>query len=463
MTHVQLTSTVLQVALSTGVVLAFLTLALVLKRPTARLWAQYWVVWFVANLLFVLVATERSRGVPPHGWTGVLVAVGAVAQFAAQVFLVRAVSAHASPPASWARYRHLVFAVMSLQFLTPFVSMLAPAPTALDLAQLVFRLAALAPYLFCLAMVVRAKGRMDRMARRFALLSFSVGTLRNAGLAFVQLMTLSATAHLQLPSAWGAIVLALQLMSTFSMCLASLYLLLVDERDAARRLVAAQIGDRRLVSLGRMSNAVARDLDRVLQDARAGADMLRGATTAPDIDAGVDRITSAVARGKDRGAALLAYARDVQPHIERVVLHAWVAETCRTIADSWPDPSRLAIKAEDTSLAVMMDPALTRRTLAEVIANARESGGSGRVLVTVHEYPTRQRGIIRVTDDGTGIASQVVAQATDPFFTTKGDDRAGLGLALGDSFARQQGGRLVLLRNHPRGTIVEIELPLATR
>jgi signal transduction histidine kinase len=67
---------------------------------------------------------------------------------------------------------------------------------------------------------------------------------------------------------------------------------------------------------------------------------------------------------------------------------------------------------------------------------------------------------LAVSDSGTGMAPEVAAYATEPFFTTRTDDAwAGLGLAAVAGFSVQSGG-CMLLRSAPgSGTTVTLRLP----
>jgi signal transduction histidine kinase len=55
-----------------------------------------------------------------------------------------------------------------------------------------------------------------------------------------------------------------------------------------------------------------------------------------------------------------------------------------------------------------------------------------------------------------------LAQAAEPFFTTKGGVGAGLGLSMAQGFAEQSGGSLRIASASGHGTTVELRLPAAT-
>jgi CheY-like chemotaxis protein len=69
---------------------------------------------------------------------------------------------------------------------------------------------------------------------------------------------------------------------------------------------------------------------------------------------------------------------------------------------------------------------------------------------------------LTVTDSGEGMRPEILARATEPFFTTKGVGKGtGLGLSMVHGMAQQMGGRLVLKSKLGEGTTAEIWLPVA--
>jgi CheY-like chemotaxis protein len=65
-----------------------------------------------------------------------------------------------------------------------------------------------------------------------------------------------------------------------------------------------------------------------------------------------------------------------------------------------------------------------------------------------------------VSDSGEGMSPDVLARATEPFFTTKGIGKGtGLGLSMVQGFAEQSGGALVLHSVSGQGTTAQICFP----
>ena len=87
-------------------------------------------------------------------------------------------------------------------------------------------------------------------------------------------------------------------------------------------------------------------------------------------------------------------------------------------------------------------------TTVDVIIRVDESGASGDQLV------------IRVEDDGAGIAPEVRDRMIQPFERGVGSGGSGLGLAVVDAVARAHGGSVRLLAGEP-GAVVELRVPIA--
>jgi CheY-like chemotaxis protein len=88
--------------------------------------------------------------------------------------------------------------------------------------------------------------------------------------------------------------------------------------------------------------------------------------------------------------------------------------------------------------------------------NAEAQGGNAMKL-TPGDYV-----VLTVSDTGSGIAPDLVAQVTEPFFTTKEIGKGtGLGLSMVYGFVSQSGGAMRIDSTLGEGTMVELWLPRA--
>jgi CheY-like chemotaxis protein len=121
---------------------------------------------------------------------------------------------------------------------------------------------------------------------------------------------------------------------------------------------------------------------------------------------------------------------------------------------------------------VRCDPGQLQLVLVNLALNARDAMPEGGV-VTVETgaadldaeaaagrsvSPGRYATLV-VTDTGHGMDEATRARALEPFFTTKGEEGAGLGLATVYGIVTQSGGGLEIESEAGRGTRVEILLP----
>jgi len=101
-------------------------------------------------------------------------------------------------------------------------------------------------------------------------------------------------------------------------------------------------------------------------------------------------------------------------------------------------------------LTIMEDLSLHILDIAE---NAMRAGGK-RLVIEIIENEGDDRLTIRIEDDGRGMDAQTLKEATNPFFTTKGGKKVGLGLSLFAQAARQTGGELTIESSEGVGTEV---------
>jgi CheY-like chemotaxis protein len=117
-----------------------------------------------------------------------------------------------------------------------------------------------------------------------------------------------------------------------------------------------------------------------------------------------------------------------------------------------------------------VDPSQVESALVNLAVNARDAmPEGGRIVIDARAerltsedgMPPRDYVALVVTDQGEGMDETTLAQAMEPFFTTKGIGKGtGLGLSMVHGFAEQCGGRLVLRSAPGKGTSAAIYLPV---
>ncbi len=91
------------------------------------------------------------------------------------------------------------------------------------------------------------------------------------------------------------------------------------------------------------------------------------------------------------------------------------------------------------------------------IAENSISANAKTVKVTIEENYVTDRLRMMVEDDGRGMSAEMVAQVTDPFFTSRTTRKVGMGLPLLKAAAEACNGSLKVTSEVGKGTRVEVE------
>jgi len=117
----------------------------------------------------------------------------------------------------------------------------------------------------------------------------------------------------------------------------------------------------------------------------------------------------------------------------------------------------------DPAPPVRVHPDEFRQVLRQLLENAREAspdGGDSPIVVRLR-WDGGSRVEVSVTDRGHGMDEATRTRAGEPFFTTKGPGRLGIGLAVAQALAQRHHGSLELTTAPGQGTTVSIRLPIA--
>ena len=164
-----------------------------------------------------------------------------------------------------------------------------------------------------------------------------------------------------------------------------------------------------------------------------------------------------------RGGVLLDNIANVTSRVPRptlVQVEAFLTELAHLAKPSFPSGLRLTVTSKVLSDAILIDRGGLQDALLNLIFNARDAcGDTGQVSVVAREIG--QVWIeFEVTDTGPGFTQTALKHAADPFFTTKGSQGSGLGLAMVFDMAKMAGGELRLSNSTDGGAVVRLRLPL---
>jgi nitrogen-specific signal transduction histidine kinase/CheY-like chemotaxis protein len=247
-------------------------------------------------------------------------------------------------------------------------------------------------------------------------------------------------------------------------------------KEEMRRREATQsalLQAQKLEALGHLTGGVAHDFNNVLAAVLGSLELIGRRAEDPDR---VRELAARASRAADRAAALvrqlLAFARQEPPvpePFDPASLLGGVDDLIRRAVGSGVE---VKLHVPEGSWPVMVDAHRLEVALLNLAVNARDAmRGSGTLTVRVRneaaaERPGRDASadrdhvVIEVQDDGPGMPTEVLAHATDAFFTTKERGHGtGLGLSMVKQFVEQSGGTLSLANAPEGGLRVEMRMP----
>ena len=89
--------------------------------------------------------------------------------------------------------------------------------------------------------------------------------------------------------------------------------------------------------------------------------------------------------------------------------------------------------------------------ILDIAENAIRAGGS-KIIIEILEDKPQDKLVVCIEDNGKGMNEETIKKAMDPFFTTKGGKKVGLGLSLLAQAAQQTGGELKIDSEVGKGT-----------
>jgi len=244
------------------------------------------------------------------------------------------------------------------------------------------------------------------------------------------------------------------------------------EAEVAERLRAedALRQAQKMEAVGQLTGGIAHDFNNLLTPIMGGLEIIAMRTEDPRLKRMAETALESARRGAKLTSQLLAFSRIQRISMSPVNINGVIADMetlLRTIGKSLG----IEIRLDPNVSYGLCDANQLENAILNLAINARDAMPGGGALtistdrVTVSEPSDVAAGDfirISVCDTGEGMAPDVLARATEPFFSTKPLGKGtGLGLAQVYGIAQQAGGALRIESSPGAGTAVHILLPEA--
>jgi signal transduction histidine kinase len=186
----------------------------------------------------------------------------------------------------------------------------------------------------------------------------------------------------------------------------------------------------------------------------------------------MQRINNSVNRCDTIISQLLDFSRTKEVNSSPILLDDWVAKTVREEAARLQENILIECALGLDDETVYIDPARMQRAIVNLLNNASEAllgqhdPASADTQLHHHIWVSTKRvgdhAVIRIADNGPGIAAEYIQKIREPLFTTKSFG-TGLGIPAVEQVVNQHGGRLDISSDIGKGAVFSIYLPLSRR
>ena len=251
-----------------------------------------------------------------------------------------------------------------------------------------------------------------------------------------------------------------------------------EKRKAEQALEEARdalFQSQKLDAIGKLTGGIAHDFNNLLMVIQSSMELLRKHLLNDErLLPLVDNAAEGVKRGISLTQRMLSFARRQDMDRRAINLHELVFDMADLMQRSLGPSIVIETDFPMELSQVCADPNQLESALLNLAVNARDAMPNGGPLkIFAHEEQLLQNNILRlppgtyvclaVEDKGEGMNEDILARATEPFFTTKGIGKGtGLGLSMVLGFAEQSGGCLRLKSKKNLGTTAELWLPAAS-
>jgi signal transduction histidine kinase len=233
----------------------------------------------------------------------------------------------------------------------------------------------------------------------------------------------------------------------------------------------------KMAAVAQVAGGVAHHLNNLLMVMLGNVERLKARMRdAPDQQAVIDGLISAIERAADINQSLVTFTRRQVLRPATVDLKAVLSGMKDDMENVLGKAAQIRVSTSGDLWRVAVDPAQLAAALLNIARNAGEAMPRGGTLAVTaanleesDAADERARGLSRgqyvmlaLSDTGTGMPPDVAERAFEPFFSGQSlAEKTGLGLSMVYGFAKQSGGTVTLESVEGRGTTVRLYLPRA--
>jgi len=245
--------------------------------------------------------------------------------------------------------------------------------------------------------------------------------------------------------------------------------------EEMRQLESQLLQAQKMEAIGTLAGGIAHDFNNILASLTGYTELALDDThEGTEIRANLDQVLRACRRAKDLVKQILTFSRQDREEKQPVQVNLIVKEVLKFLRASLPATISIRQNLTAGSGKILADPTQVHQVLLNLCTNAaqamEESGGVLDIaLEEVSLEADNQPGMgltpgpylrLTVSDNGKGMAQEVMDRIFEPFFTTKTQGKGtGLGLAVVHGIVKSNGGDIQVSSEPGQGTTFQVLFP----
>ena len=229
-------------------------------------------------------------------------------------------------------------------------------------------------------------------------------------------------------------------------------------------------------SIGRLAGGVAHDLNNLLVPILGYAEILRHDLDKSDVlQESAEEIQRAGIMARNLVRKLLAFSRKQTLEYMPVNLNEAASEMEKLLRHTTHDDVELQVIRSPDIKTILADSGQIEQVILNLSVNAQDAMTDGghltieTALVDLNKNEAKnfqalepgEYVMLTVSDTGQGMDEETRSQIYEPFFSTKGEQGTGLGLATVHGIVKQHGGHIVVDSELGHGTTFKVYLPVS--
>lgn len=225
----------------------------------------------------------------------------------------------------------------------------------------------------------------------------------------------------------------------------------------------------KMEAVGQLTGGIAHDFNNLLTPVIGGLEVIAGGVTDPRHKKLAQGALEAARRAARLTGQLLAFSRVQKLSVAPVDVGAQISQMIDLMRRTLGPGIVIRTEFDGAPTFALCDPHQLENAVLNLAINARDAMPNGGALTLSArrvmlegsaDHPPGEYVAVSVEDSGTGMSPEVMARATEPFFTTKPfGEGTGLGLAQVYGVAHQSGGTVMIDSAVGAGTTVSMYLP----